>query len=81
MEYDIQLICFSCKITEIEGKRIVRKHRKKHTYDSKEPVVQKRFLEVIKRKYSTMDATRKKEVLSQRSEKLMKARSVELCRY
>ena len=51
MEYDIQLICFSCKITEIERKRIVRKHRKKHTYDSKEPVVQKRFLEVIKRKY------------------------------
>ena len=29
MEYDIQLICFSCKITEIERKRIVRKHRKK----------------------------------------------------
>ena len=52
MEYDIQFICFSCKITEIERKRIVRKHRKKHMYDSKEPVVQKRFLEVIKRKYS-----------------------------
>ena len=39
----------------------------------------KRFLKVIKRKYSTMDATKKKEVLSQRSEKLVKARSVELC--
>ena len=51
MEYDIQLICFSCKITEIERKRIERKHRKKHMYDSKEPVFQKRFLEVIKREY------------------------------
>ena len=79
MEYDIQLICFSCKITEIERKRIVRKHRKKHMYDTMEPVVQKRFQEDIKRKYSTMDATKKKEVLSQRSEKLVKARSVELC--
>ena len=78
-EYDIQFICFSCKITEIERKRIVRKHRKKHMYDSMEPVVQKRFQEDIKRKYSTMDATKKKEVLSQRSEKLVKARSVELC--
>ena len=48
-------------------------------YDSKEPVFQKRLLEVIKRKYTTMDATKKKEVLSQRSEKLVKARSVELC--
>ena len=74
-EYDIQFICFSCKITEIERKRIVRKHM----YDSMEPVVQKRFQEDIKRKYSTMDATKKKEVLSQRREKLVKARSVELC--
>ena len=41
-EYDIQFICFSCKITEIERKRIVRKHRKKHMYDGKEPVVQKK---------------------------------------
>ena len=30
MEYDIQFICFSCKITEIERKHIRRKHRKKH---------------------------------------------------
>ena len=30
MEYDIQFICCSCKITEIERKRILRKHRKKH---------------------------------------------------
>ena len=45
MEYDIQLICFSCKITEIERKRIVRKHRKKHMYDGKEPVVQKKVSE------------------------------------
>ena len=38
MEYDIQFICCSCKITEIERKHIMRKHRKKHMYDSMEPV-------------------------------------------
>ena len=30
MEYDIQFICCSCKITEIERKHIMRKHRKKN---------------------------------------------------
>ena len=39
----------------------------------------KRFLEDIKRKYSAMDATKKKELLSHCNEKLVKARSVELC--
>ena len=48
-------------------------------YDSMEPVAKKRFLEDIKRKYSTMDARKKKELLSQPNEKLVKARSVELC--
>ena len=38
MEYDKQLLCCSCKITEIERKHIMRKHRKKHMYDSMEPV-------------------------------------------
>ena len=79
MEYDIQFICCSCKITEIERKHIIREHRKKHMYDSMEPVARKRFLEDIKRKYSTMDARKKKELLSQPNEKLVKARSVELC--
>ena len=46
MEYDIQLICCSCKITEIEG-NIMRKQRKKHLYDSIEPVAKERFLEDI----------------------------------
>ena len=44
MEYDIQYICCSCKITEIERKHII------------ETVAKKRFLEDIKRKYSTIDA-------------------------
>ena len=79
MEYDIQFICCSCKITEIERKHIMRKHRKRHMYYSMEPVTEKRFLEDIKRKYSTMDAKKKKELPSQPSEKLVKARSVELC--
>ena len=79
MEYDIQFICCSCKITEIERKHIIREHRKKHMYDSMEPVARKRFLEDIKRKYSTMDARKKKELLSQPNEKLVKARLVELC--
>ena len=76
MEYNIQLICCSCKITEIKRKRIKRKHRKKH--DSMEPVAKKRFLENIKRKYSTIDARKKKELFSHPNEKLVKARSVEL---
>ena len=48
-------------------------------YDSMEPVAKKRFLEDIKRNYSTMDARKKKELLSQPTEKLLKAKSVELC--
>ena len=49
MEYDIQFICCSCKITEIERKHIMRKRRKKNMYDSMEPVTRKRFLEDIKK--------------------------------
>ena len=79
MEYDIQFICCSCKITEIERKHIMRKQKKKHMYDSMEPVAKKRFLEDIKRKYSTMDAKKKKKEVSQRNEKLVKTKSVELC--
>ena len=44
MEYDTQFICCSCKITDIERKHIM------------ETVAKKRFLEDIKRKYSTTDA-------------------------
>ena len=43
-----------------------------------EPVAKKRFLENIKRKYSTIDARKKKELFSHPNEKLVKARSVEL---
>ena len=43
--------------------------------DSMEPVAKKRFLADIKRKYSTMDATKKKELLSQHNERLVKAES------
>ena len=49
MEYDIQFICCSCKITEIERKHIMGKHRRKNMYDSMEPVAKKRFLEGIKK--------------------------------
>ena len=44
-----------------------------------EPVAKKRLLEDIKRKYSTMDAIKEEKLLSQPNEKLVKARSVELC--
>ena len=46
MEYDIQPICCSCKITEIEG-NISRENRGKNMYDSIEPVAKERFLEDI----------------------------------
>ena len=37
-------------------------------FDSMEPVARKRFLEDIKRKYSTTDARKKKELLSRPNE-------------
>ena len=54
------------------------KTQKETMYDSMEPVAKKRFLEDIKRKHSTMDARKKKELLSQPNEKLVKGKSVEL---
>ena len=42
MEY-VQFICCSCKITDTERKRIMRKHRKTHMYDRMEPVAKKGF--------------------------------------
>ena len=48
-------------------------------YDSMEPVAKKRFLEDIKRKFSTMDVTKKKELLYQCNKKLVKSRSFESC--
>ena len=42
MEYDIQFICCSCKITEIERKHIMRKRRKKNMYDSRGTCYQKK---------------------------------------
>ena len=53
----------------------MRKHRQNHMSDSMELLAKKRFLE----KYSIIGATNKKELLSRRSEKLEKARLVELC--
>ena len=60
MEYDISFICCSCKITEIERKRIMRKQKKNICMTAWNLVAKKMFLEDIKRKYSTMDATEKK---------------------
>ena len=57
MEYDVQFICCSCKITDTLAKKGFQKTKK----------------------YSIMGATNKKELLSKCSEKLEKARLVELC--
>ena len=78
MEYDVQFICCFCKITDTERKCIMRKHRQNYMSDSMEPLAKKRFLE-NKKRYSIMGATNKKELLSRCSEKLEKARLVELC--
>ena len=43
MEYDVQFICCSCKITDTERKSIMRKHRQNHRYDSMEPLAKKGF--------------------------------------
>ena len=45
---------------------MVRKHRKKHVYDSMEPVAKKRFVEETKKRYSTMHPTKKKELSCKR---------------
>ena len=50
IEYDKQFICCSCEIKENKWKKKVRKHRKKHVYDSMEPVAKKRFVEEIQKR-------------------------------
>ena len=50
MEYDIQFICCSYKINEIEKKHIMRKRRKKHLYNSMEPVAKKKISRRHKKK-------------------------------
>ena len=62
VEYDIQFICCSCDISENERENMTRKQKKKHVYDSMEPVAKKRFVEEIQKRYSTMDPTKKKEL-------------------
>ena len=71
-------VVLNCKITDTERKCIMRKHGQNHMSDSMEPLAKKRFLE-NKKKYSIIGATNKKESLSKCSEKLEKARLVELC--
>ena len=48
-------------LVKLKGK-IWRENRKKHVYDSMEPVAKKRFVEEIQKRYSTMDPTKKKEL-------------------
>ena len=62
MEYDIQFSCCSCKITEIEGNTSwENRNKKKHMYDSMEPVSKKRFLEDIKRNIQLWMLERRKD--------------------
>ena len=70
---------FHVKLLKLKGNASWENTEKNICMTARNLLSKKRFLKVIKRKYSTMDATKKKEVLSQRSEKLVKARSVELC--
>ena len=79
MEYDKQFICCSCKITETERQCIIGNTEKYIRMTEWNLLLKKRFLEDIKIKYSTMDAIKKKELLTQCNKKLVKARSVELC--
>ena len=55
------LFAVHIKITGIENERknMVRKHRKKHVYDSKELIAKNRFVEEIQKRYSTLDPTQK----------------------
>ena len=71
IEYNILFISCSCEITENERKSIMRKHRRKHKYDSMEPVVKKRFIQDIQNRYAKniLDATKKKEFCNKRKQK------------
>ena len=53
------LFAVHIKIIENERKNMVRKHRKKHVYDSKELIAKNRFVEEIQKRYSTLDPTQK----------------------
>ena len=77
MEYDVQFICCFCKITDTERKCIMRKHKQNHVLQHGTSCQKKVSRKQIK--YSIMGATNKKELLSRCTEKLEKARLVELC--
>ena len=73
------LLAVHVKLLKLKGNTPQKNTKKIHMNDSMEPVAKKRFLEEIKIKYLTMDATNMKELLAQCNKKLVKARSVELC--
>ena len=62
MEYDTQFICCSCEITESKRKRIMRKYRKKHAYDSMEPVTKKGVQRTLKNFFNFDMVQRKRNI-------------------
>lgn len=76
MMYNL-FVVLNCKITDTERKCIMRKHGQNHVWQHGTPCQKK--VSRKQKKYSIMGATNKKESLSKCSEKLEKARLVELC--
>ena len=68
-EFIIQFIKCSSKLTKDERKCLMRKHTRKHYYDTMEPLAKKKFLQDNQQRYSKMDTKKKKERLSKQKEK------------
>jgi len=76
VEFNIQLIKCSSKLTENERKCLMRKHRRKHYYDKMEPLAKKKFLQDNQQRHSKMDTKKKKERLSKQKEKHQSLNSI-----
>ena len=76
LKFNIQFIKCSSKLTESERKCLMRKHRRKHYYDTMEPLAKKKFLQDNQQRYSKMDTKKKKEKVSKQKEKQQSLNSI-----
>ena len=76
LKFNIQFIKCSSKLTESERKCLMRKHRRKHYYDTMEPLAKKKFLQDNQQRYSKMNTKKKKEKVSKQKEKQQSLNSI-----
>ena len=67
VEFNIQFVKCSSKLTENERKCLMRKHRRKHYYDKIEPLAKKSFFRIINNDTQKwIQKRRKKDFLSKK---------------